>query len=98
MNTIYETHLLMSRNNWNSDISSGDFVNRSYFRRFLALDCLFLQRLMTLKLPNPPFQGSNSSISPLHSPEKTTASHDVAPEVTFVGQPEKNSYIGIPEE
>ena len=64
---------------------------------FLALDCLFLQRLMPLKLPNSPFQGSNRSISPLYSPEKTTASHDVAPEIASVVDLVKNSYIGIPD-
>jgi len=58
------------------------FVNWSFFRRFFALDCLFFQRLITLKLPNSPFQVSDRSISTLHSPEKTTSSHDVAPEET----------------
>ena len=74
---------------------SGDFANESYSRRFLALDCLLFQRLITLKLPNSPFQGSNRSILLLHSPEKATASHDVMPEVTSDGQPVKNPYIGI---
>ena len=30
--------------------------------------------------------------------EKATASHDVAPEVSSVGQPAKNPYIGISEQ
>jgi hypothetical protein len=39
---------------------------------------------MTLKLPNLPFQGSNKAIFTLHLPEKATASHDVAAEITLV--------------
>jgi len=58
---------------------------------FLRSAACFFQRLITLKLPNSLFQVSDRSISVLHAPEKTTAPHDVAPEVTSMGHPAKVS-------
>jgi len=71
-------------------------VTGAVFQRFLALACLFFQRLLTLKLPNSPCRAQTRQLSRLNRREKLWAAHDVGPVNSAVADPERHT-ISMPD-